>query len=144
MVKVGILIKQKRLKMKDKKDNFWIVAERESTIIKLIEDLYWDYDRMSNSGKETLDKIMNLISPENTKVIYWEGKEPPTLEEAQKIVGGNIELVSNHYHKIKDADIIVNEEGLITGLDLNVAAFKICKIPLMVNVVVLKGKQMLK
>jgi len=30
-------------------------------LITLIEDLYWEYDRMSSSGKETLDEISNLL-----------------------------------------------------------------------------------
>tara|TARA_S200000501_G_C20669044_1_gene675477 strand:+ start:141 stop:380 length:240 start_codon:yes stop_codon:yes gene_type:complete len=30
-------------------------------IIKLVEDLYFEYDRMSSSGKETLDKISTLL-----------------------------------------------------------------------------------
>ena len=28
---------------------------------KLVDDLYWDYDRMSSSGQETLDKIADLV-----------------------------------------------------------------------------------
>ena len=27
----------------------------------LVDDLYWDYDRMSSSGKETLDKMAKLL-----------------------------------------------------------------------------------
>ena len=27
----------------------------------LVDDLYWEYDRMSSSGKETLDKIADLV-----------------------------------------------------------------------------------
>jgi hypothetical protein len=27
----------------------------------LIGDLYWEYDRMSSSGKQTLDKISKLL-----------------------------------------------------------------------------------
>ena len=27
----------------------------------LVDDMYWDYDRMSSSGKETLDKIADLV-----------------------------------------------------------------------------------
>jgi len=30
-------------------------------LIALIEDLYWEYDRMSSSGKETLDELSNLL-----------------------------------------------------------------------------------
>jgi hypothetical protein len=29
----------------------------------LVADLYWDYDRMSSSGKETLDRMDQIISP---------------------------------------------------------------------------------
>jgi len=27
----------------------------------LVDDMYWEYDRMSSSGQETLDKIANLV-----------------------------------------------------------------------------------
>ena len=27
----------------------------------LVEDMYWEYDRMSSSGKETLDKIAEIL-----------------------------------------------------------------------------------
>jgi len=30
-------------------------------LINLVNDLYWDYDRMSSSGQETLDKISNML-----------------------------------------------------------------------------------
>ena len=30
-------------------------------LINLVNDLYWDYDRMSSSGQETLDKISDLL-----------------------------------------------------------------------------------
>ncbi len=30
-------------------------------ILKLIGDLGWEYDRMSSSGKETYDKLTNLL-----------------------------------------------------------------------------------
>ena len=29
----------------------------------LVDDLYWDYDRMSSSGKETLDRMDQIVSP---------------------------------------------------------------------------------
>ena len=29
--------------------------------MKLIDDLNWDYDRMSSSGQETMDKINQII-----------------------------------------------------------------------------------
>ena len=27
----------------------------------LVDDMFWEYDRMSSSGKETLDKIADLV-----------------------------------------------------------------------------------
>ena len=27
----------------------------------LVDDMYWEYDRMSSSGKETLDKIAGIL-----------------------------------------------------------------------------------
>ena len=32
-----------------------------STIQKLVDDLYWEYNRMSSSGKETLDKLGDFV-----------------------------------------------------------------------------------
>ena len=81
------------------------------------------------------------------KVVFWQGKEAPTLKESQTIVGGLIECVAEIYHnetRIKDVDIIINEEGFLIGLELNEAAKEFCKIPLMGNVLILKGEQRLK
>ena len=30
-------------------------------IQKLVDDLYWDYDRMSSSGQKTLDKLIDKV-----------------------------------------------------------------------------------
>ena len=35
-------------------------------LINLVNDLYWDYDRMSSSGQETLNKIFDLLSIKKT------------------------------------------------------------------------------
>ena len=35
-----------------------------TTIIHLVDDLNWEYDRMSSSGKETLDKLYELLEIE--------------------------------------------------------------------------------
>ena len=82
---------------------------------------------------------------EHPKVIRWEYFSPPTLEEAQAIVGGSIECVAEIYYNEArisyDVDIIVNEEGLVYELELNEAAKEFCKIPLMGNVLILKGEQ---
>ena len=34
---------------------------REKELKDLVDDLYWDYDRMSSSGKETLDSMAKLL-----------------------------------------------------------------------------------
>ena len=35
--------------------------KRMSTIQKLVDDLYWEYDRMSSSGQNTLDKLFRKV-----------------------------------------------------------------------------------
>jgi len=35
-----------------------------SQITKLVVDLCWDYDRMSSSGQETLDKLCKILNIE--------------------------------------------------------------------------------
>ncbi len=37
-----------------------VIMDKEK-LIALIEDLYWEYDRMSSSGKETLDELSDLL-----------------------------------------------------------------------------------
>ena len=99
---------------------------------------------MKNNFSNLLKNIYAQGEEGKPKVVFWQGKEAPTLEEAQSIVGGLIECVANTYHKIKDADVIVNEEGLVYELELNEAAKEFCKIPLVGNVLILKGEQRLK
>ena len=38
-------------------------------LMKLIDDLNWDYDRMSSSGQETLDKLCKVLGIETEKEI---------------------------------------------------------------------------
>jgi hypothetical protein len=57
----------------------------------------------------------------NETTIHIFDKTEPTLEEAQKIVGGYVEGITfpnNDY-------LIVNEEGKLNGLPLNVKATKL-------------------
>ena len=54
------LLEEKLLKIKD--DLYW-----KDGIEKLVKDLYGDYDRLSSSGKETLDKLANLVLPKKLK-----------------------------------------------------------------------------
>ena len=40
-----------------------------SQVTKLVVDLCWDYDRMSSSGQETLDKLCKVLGIETEKEI---------------------------------------------------------------------------
>jgi len=61
----------------------------------------------------------------------------PTLEEAQKLVGGLVELVRSPEHR--DWQILVNEEGLLNGLPFNEEATKICGTGIVGDAIILKG-----
>tara|TARA_R100001594_G_C4018811_1_gene258685 strand:- start:1145 stop:1288 length:144 start_codon:yes stop_codon:yes gene_type:complete len=41
--------------------------EEKKELIKLVGDLYWDWDRMSSSGQETLEKIADLLGDREVK-----------------------------------------------------------------------------
>ena len=42
----------------------------------LVDDLYWEYDRMSSSGQETLNKIAGML-------------ELPTFEDVEEEIANN-------------------------------------------------------
>ena len=62
----------------------------------------------------------------------------PTLEEAQKIVGGLVELV--YSPKQPDWQILVNEEGLFEDLPFNAEATELCGTGIVGPAIVLKGE----
>jgi hypothetical protein len=66
----------------------------------------------------------------------FEDKQP-TLQEAQKIVGGFVEMVRSPTNP--DIQILVNEEGLIQGLPFNKEATELCDTGIVGNAVILKG-----
>jgi len=44
-------------------------------LLELIDDLNWDYDRMSSSGQETMDKINQILEEiGNPKVVKERGE----------------------------------------------------------------------
>jgi len=61
----------------------------------------------------------------------------PTLQEAQKIVGGLVEMV--HSPSEPDWQILVNEEGLIDDLPFNKEATELCGTGIVGPAIVLKG-----
>lgn len=62
----------------------------------------------------------------------------PTLEEAQALVGGYVALAVDQ----PDMQVLVDDDGLSKGLALNNKASTLCKMPIVGNVVILKGKAM--
>ena len=61
----------------------------------------------------------------------------PTLEEAQKIVGGLVEMVRSPSEP--DWQILVNEEGLLDGLPFNKEATELCGTGIVGHAIILKG-----
>ena len=47
------------------------MIKNEKQVCKLVDDLYWDYDRLSSSGQETLDELAKVLGL-------------PTMEEVNK------------------------------------------------------------
>ena len=43
----------------------------EDTIRKLLDDLGWEYDRMSSSGQETLDKLFKIFGMMTNAEADW-------------------------------------------------------------------------
>jgi len=61
----------------------------------------------------------------------------PTLEEAQALVGGLVEMVRSPTDQ--EIQILVNEEGLLTGLPFNEEASKMCDTGIVGDAIILKG-----
>jgi len=62
----------------------------------------------------------------------------PSLQEAQQLVGGLVQMVHSPTHR--DWQILVNEEGLLEGLPFNDEATKLCGTGVVGDAVVLKGE----
>jgi hypothetical protein len=61
----------------------------------------------------------------------------PTLEEAQKMVGGLVEMV--HVPNKPNVQVLVNESGLLEGLEFNSEASKLCGQVLVGPAILLEG-----
>lgn len=69
-------------------------------------------------------------------IAVFETKQP-TLEEAQGIVGGYVELVRSPTRP--EWQILVNEEGLLKDLPFNEEATELCGTGIVGNAIILKG-----
>ena len=59
---------------------------KKKQVCKLVDDLYWEYDRLSSSGQETLDelaKVFGLPTHETHDRLSWQ------VEEVNKRCGWN-------------------------------------------------------
>ena len=79
-----------------------------------------------------------VLHPEISLLINWDLDKPPTLEEAQEIVGGYVEIALEDNKNEKQC--LVNEEGLLLKLAFNELASKLCKKQLVGTALVLEGK----
>jgi hypothetical protein len=61
----------------------------------------------------------------------------PTLQEAQEIVGGYVEMVRSPTQR--DWQVLVNEEGLLLNLPFNSEATELCGTGIVGPAIVLKG-----
>jgi len=44
-----------------------LIDEKKNMTQKCVTDLYWEYDRMSSSGQETLDKLASWVGVETNQ-----------------------------------------------------------------------------
>jgi len=69
--------------------------------------------------------------------VHYFQEKAPTLEEAQEIVGGLVEMVHAPQHP--EWQVLVHEEGLLLNLPFNHEATKICGTGIVGPAIVLKG-----
>jgi len=81
------------------------------------------------TNPNTLEKEMQMMH-------VFEDRAP-TLQEAQRIVGGLVEFVRSPENP--EWQVLVNEEGLLNGLPLNEEATSLCKTKIVGPAIVLKG-----
>ena len=71
-----------------------------------------------------------------TVTTFITAADKPTLEQAQKLVGGYVEMVTSRVDPT--IQVLVNEDGLIQKLQHNERASNIAGLPICGNVVLLK------
>ena len=70
-------------------------------------------------------------------MLYTYEDDAPTLEQAQKLVGGYVEMVRSPTRP--EIQILVNEEGLLHGLPFNEEATELCGTGIVGPAIILKG-----
>ena len=54
------------------RDNQLLVDENGDKFVDLLQDLGWDYQRMTSSGRETYDKLMQMLGIIEPDEVYME------------------------------------------------------------------------
>jgi hypothetical protein len=70
-------------------------------------------------------------------MLYTYEDDAPTLEQAQKLVGGYVEMVRSPTQR--DWQVLVNEEGLLLNLPFNEEATELCGTGIVGPAIILKG-----
>ena len=70
-------------------------------------------------------------------MIHVFNEEAPSLERAQELVGGLVEMVRSPIDT--EIQVLVNEEGLLRGMPFNKEATELCGTGIVGDVVILKG-----
>jgi hypothetical protein len=82
-----------------------------------------------------------MVKIQDTDTATWlaDSKEDsPTLEQAQEFVGGYVEMVP----RLRDRQVLVNEEGLMRQLPLNEFVSEMVGYPIVGNAIVLQKEAM--
>lgn len=74
------------------------------------------------------------MRPSPLFVHYQTPSRPPTLAEAQRFLGGFVELVPTVH-----GQLLCNEDGIALGLPLNTPATRLMGTPIVGNVLLLEG-----
>ena len=73
------------------------------------------------------------------KMFYMFNDKQPTLEEAQKIVGGLVEMVAMPKGKKPEVQMLVNENGIVEQLPFNPNATVVAGKPIVGPAIILEG-----
>ena len=124
-------------RIKEEMEREDISAEQREELGELFP-LLWDYVnerslslRIHARPGNSLPAVLESI---NATVTTME-ESPPSLEEAQKAVGGYVEIV-----KVGEAQLLVNEDGLQLKLPHNPAASEVARQAICGNALLLKGE----
>ena len=69
------------------------------TVVELLDDLGWEYERMSSSGKETLDKLWVMFGQPTWEESFQEDEAP---DNHNRFGEGKSKLINGLYTLVKE------------------------------------------